>query len=114
MWISNSVFALFTISKEAVQSLREENASLKSEASLLKSQLAVAQNQFDWLRLRVNALEMERAQLVKQAYNIDAAVPEIQRRPDPLLSQLNQFTFADMGDAAARKLGLPTYDDDHS
>jgi predicted nuclease with TOPRIM domain len=110
VWIPNSVFALFTISKETVEALRTENAALHAEAALLKSQLSVSQNQFDWLRTRVNVLEMERAQLVKQAYNIDTPVPEIQRRPDPLIDQLNQFTFADMGDEMAKKLGLPTYD----
>lgn len=112
MWISKAVLGWLQISKETVEDQRIELGTLRLESSLLKTQLATTQTQFNWLRERVNALEMERAQLIKKAYGIDLPVPEIVvTKPWPKLpDQLNaDDLFSDVGDDVAKKLGLPVY-----
>lgn len=109
MWLSNQIFDLFQISKEAVDALREELAATRAERDVLKHQLTVTQTQFDWLRLRVNALEHERAQLIKAAYNINSPVPEIVRTPSDVEQAMNSFSFEDVGEDLAKRLGLPVY-----
>jgi len=100
------------VSVEAINNLREELSAVRSERDALKLQLAVSQNHFDWLRLRVNMLETERAQLIQKAYGIQLPVPEVIRTPlpgqGPDESQ-KQFSFDDVGEELARKLGLPSY-----
>ena len=109
MWLSNQLVNLFQISKESVESLREDLAATRAERDSLKLQLSVSQNHFDWLRMRVNALEIERAQLIEKAYGIRTAIPEIirTRAQDP---DLNPDIFTDVGEDMAKKLGFPKYE----
>lgn len=109
MWVPAAVVDWFQISKEAVDALREELAATRVERDILKHQLTVTQTQFDWLRLRVNALEHERAQLVKTVYNINSPVPEIVRTPSDVEQAMNSFSFEDVGEDLAKRLGLPVY-----
>lgn len=111
MWIPNSLVEYLKISKDATDAQRIELQEARAENKLLTSQLLVAQSNFDWLRMRVYQLELERAELIGRAYGIKTAVPEIIRKPDPFFETLNQFNFDDMGDEAAKKLGLPVYSD---
>lgn len=108
MWVPGAVVEWFHISKQAVDSLREELSGVRAERDSLKLQLASSQNHFDWLRVRVNALEVERAQLIEKAYGIKIPVPEIVR-PSKSPLELNTDIFNDMGDDAAKTLGLPVY-----
>jgi predicted nuclease with TOPRIM domain len=114
MFIPKAVFDLFRISKESVETLREEIASVKAERDTLQRQTTHLQTSFDWLRLRVNALEVERAQLIERAYGIKPIVPEISRASSNdfkrTLEQMSTALFTDMGDEEARKQGLPTFD----
>jgi len=108
MWVPREVADWFKISKDSVDALREELSAIRAERDSLQTQLSISQNHFDWLRIRVNTLEIERAQLIKKAYGIDIPVPEIVRtNPNPL--ELNADLFTDMGEDAAKKLGLPVY-----
>lgn len=109
MWVPASVVEWFHISKQAVESLREEVAALRAERDALRLQLASSTNHFDWLRIRVNSLEVERAQLIEKAYGIKIPVPEVVRSTSPTQDMINQFSFEDMGDDMAKKLGLPVY-----
>lgn|SRR3990167_5936098 len=108
MWVPSKIFELFQISKDSVNALREELAAIRTERDLLKSQLGVAQNQFSWLSVRVNVLEVERAQLLEKAYGIKTAVPEIVRTPQSPLD-LHPDLFNDVGEEMAKKLGMPTF-----
>ena len=99
---------MFQISKETVESLREELLAARAERDLLRLQLGINQNHFEWLRTRVNSLEVERAQLIKKAYGIDTPIPEIVRAStNP--TELNPDLFNDVGEDMAKKLGLPVY-----
>lgn len=108
MWLPDKAFEFFHISKQAVDSLREDLAAVRAERDLLKLQLATATNHFDWLRIRINALETERAQLIEKAYGIKIPVPEIVR-PNRSPMDMNADLFSDMGDDAAKTLGMPVY-----
>lgn len=111
MWVPKAVLDWFQISKNSYDDLRQELSAVRAEKDILKSQLAVSQNQFDWLRLRVNTLEIERAELIKKCYGIDAPVPAIVRQPksEDVEPFLNSDLFNDVGDEKAKKLGLPVY-----
>jgi hypothetical protein len=122
MWISSKVIDWFsglrdaadtanTINIAILNELREELASAKTERDLLKIQAAVNQTNFDWLRMRVNTLEIERAGLIQKAYGITLPVPEIAKKVIAESGDDKQFSFADIGEDLARQLGYPSYDE---
>lgn len=85
MWVPVALTELFTISKETVDTLREDLAAVRAERDALKTQLVGMNANFSWLTTRVNALEVERAQLIQKAYGITVSVPEIVRHASPSL-----------------------------
>lgn len=112
MWLPKYVYDLFQVSKEAADALRTELATVRAERDALRLSEATAKSNFNWLTLRVNSLEVERAQLIKKAYNIDIAIPEIvqtsnQRAGNSNIFELTSSLFEDLGDEAAKELGLP-------
>ena len=109
MWVPASVIEWFHISKQVVDSQREDLAAVRAERDILKLQLASSQNHFDWLRVRVNILEAERTQLIEKAYGIKIPVPEIVRTPVVNPLEMNNALFEDVGDDTAKTLGLPQY-----
>ena len=111
MWVPKEVADWFQISKDSVDALRTELATLKAERDVLKDQLRGAQINSDWLRMQVNSLQMERAALMEKTYNIRVPIPELARTSSVLQSPISieDFSFSDIGDEAARRLGLPLY-----
>ena len=125
MWVNKTILGWFTdlkadadthasVTKEALSSLREDLAAIRSERDALKIHAATDRANADWMRFRLNALEVERAGLIERAYHIKLpAVPEIQRAmPTPPLEETFTFKnfFEDVGEEEARKLGLPLYE----
>lgn len=112
MWIPAQLLDWLHVSKDAVASLREEVARLTTERDALRSQVITTQANFEWVRTRVNALEVERSGLIEKAYGIKLPTPEVMRSPtvDPALDPRNLGLFDDIGESLARKLGLPSYD----
>lgn len=96
MWIPTKLLSLLTFSAED----RAELLALRAERDLLRSTLATSQANFSWLTLRVNSLEVERAQLIKIAYNINAAIPEIVATPR-VAPTLNSAIFDHIEDEPA-------------
>lgn len=109
MWVSSKFSNWFQVSKDAVDELKQELASVKAERDLLKTQLLVTQNNFEWVRNQINTLQFEKTALIERAYNIKLPAPEITRQPtrDEIAKD---FSFDDIGDDLAKKFGLPTYD----
>lgn len=108
MWLPEKTFDLFRISKDTVDNLREDLASVRAERDALQAQLSTTQANFNWLCVRVNSLEAERAQLLKVAYNINIPIPEVVRQPSfPM--EFNSALFDDLGDDEAKKQGYPVY-----
>jgi predicted nuclease with TOPRIM domain len=109
MWLPKTLYELFKTSKEQVDALFVEVYSLRNENVNLKTQLASTQANFDWLKIRVNQLEVERAQLIEKAYGVKTLVPEIARRPEVPVGFQSDL-FEDMGEKAAKALGLPYFE----
>ena|SRR3990167_6853535 len=108
MWLSKDLVGFFQISHETVQDLKLELHKTQAENSALNRELAALKVNFDWLRMKVNQLEMERVQLIEKAYQIKLPAPELTRHmaqdvPDA-------FSFEDIGNDLAKRLGLPIYE----
>jgi hypothetical protein len=124
MWISfKHVSELFTVSHDTVVALREENAALKAELAAVRSELLSSKVNLDWLRVNYNQVQAERTALMNTRGGIQVPVPQLQPTPGAYLPTVasqtainrqipsfDDLTFEDMGDAAAERLGLPTYD----
>ena len=106
MWLPKAVYDLFQISKENVDAIRVELAQVRAEKDALIFQLALSTTNSDWMRIRINALEGERAQLLYKLYNIDVPTPEIVRKPNSPNLSLSDM-FEDPGDDEALRLGYP-------
>ena len=111
MWMSTRLLDFFKISQTSFDDLRQEVAALKAERDALKSELISVKVNADWFRVKVNQLEVERAQLLEKAYSIRVGAPEIVRHTDLSNIRLEDFNFDDMGDAKAKELGYPAYGD---
>jgi hypothetical protein len=111
MWVPKSVIDWFQISKDSVDELRCEVAELKTERDLYKVQTIVAETNANWMRSKINQLEMERAGLIEKAYNITLpAIPEIVRQTqEPFDPNLFPTGFEDIGEDVAKSLGLPSH-----
>lgn len=108
MWISASkLLDYFKISQTSFDDLRAEVASLRVERDHLKSELLTSRIQQDWLRMQVNTLQFERTALMDRAYGIKVPAPELARSAQPF--NPSEFSFDDLGDEVAKKLGLPLY-----
>ena len=111
---------------------KRETARERQRADLLAQQLAVTQNNFEWARVRLNAIELERATLMERLFTVRLPVPELARVPfasmgmpvttetpveesasSDLLAAvgLPGNIFEDMGDSEARTAGLLHLDD---
>jgi len=113
MWLSPKIFSILEVAKDSVDSLRTDLATSRAECSLLKQQLSVAETNGNWMRVKINQLELERAGLLEKAYAIKLpAVPELIRTSLPKQSDPNLFAgFDDIGDDVARALGgFPIFD----
>lgn len=109
MWLPKTAFDLFKISRDTVDAQREELAQVRAERDSLKAQLATTQANFEWIRTRVNQLEIERAQLIEHQFGIKTAIPEISRTTSKDFLTFNSDLFEDVGDDKAKELGFPVY-----
>lgn len=91
--------------------LREENAALRAERDAVKGHLSALQFQFDWVRLQINALQLERSALIEKVYGIKVPAPELVRAEPVTAPQIDKFSFDDVGDELAKQLGYPVYQD---
>lgn len=79
MWLSSKLEKLLNLNTQVTKNIWADLQVVRAERDLLKTQLAVAQSNFEWVRLRVNQLEYERAGLMEKAYDIKLPAPEIVR-----------------------------------
>ena len=95
------------INRQTYEHLVFDGVKRNEEARVLDAQNRVLQVNLDWLRVRVNQLEHERAQLLFNYTGVKVAVPEIQRAPETPVHPLNELpSFADVGEAEAARLGI--------
>lgn len=113
--------------------LTNELADARGARDVLRRELAIRQQNVDWLTSHVNRLELERAELLKRVLNITLPVPVIAREPEshPELAHalglgqpiperprpegedpgvaaaaMGLSSFEDMGDTLAERLGV--------
>lgn len=97
------------IDRKTYEGLRDELAKNKEEARVLDKQNGILQTHLDWLRVRVNQLEQERAQLYYRVADIKLSTPVIESiAPSPRQgSPFHEMpSFEDMGDDEAKKQGV--------
>lgn len=105
------------LSRELVQA-RTQNAVLQAQIAELTKRADLAQNNFEWCRMRLNQIEQERSLLLSHLLKFPVSAVEIARQtptladePAPLLPTVDGFSFDDMGDAAAQAAGIAHADD---
>lgn len=103
MWISTKLFDL-------INSNRDEVTKLRAQVDATNAELVRSQILCDWFRLQINTLQLERQQLLEKAHGIRVPAPLIEKAP--MKSQETSqpdFSFDDIGEELAKKLGLPSY-----
>ena len=116
MWISSRFLDYFRISEQSFADLKEQNAALRAERDALKSENSLLRVSGDWLRSKVNQLELERAALLHTAHGISVPVPQLEKVNAPPAGfargaeALDFSGFDDMGDKVAQELGIPLHD----
>lgn len=129
-----SLIEAFELQEHTLNRLLDERnreiAVLQSENAVLKHQLSIAQNNFEWSRVRLNSVEQERAVLIDRVLGVTFPVPVMTREAGPadtrtmvekeaedassaLLKGLGMplDMFDDVGDDAAKAAGLVHEDD---
>lgn len=110
MWVPKPLIDLFAISKERIETLQLEVRALQMERDHLQIELTASRSNFEWLRTRVNSLEIERAQLIEKAYGLKVPAPEITRTAPNMQMELGNNIFDHIeDDDTARKLDLPVW-----
>ncbi len=111
MWVPKALVELFSLTRDTVNSTKEELAAVRAERDALQRQLNITQVNFDWIRMQINTLQLERTALIEKCYNIKLPAPEIVRTPVVgAEARLDEFTFDDLGDKLAARLGFPMHD----
>jgi hypothetical protein len=107
MFVSSKLVGLFEIARETVDALRLDIAALRAENSAVKGELASLKVTNDWMRHKINGLEVERAALFNRAYNVSIPAPEIIGAPrDTTQQTLAGINFEHVDDVVAKKLGI--------
>lgn len=108
MWISQKLVSLFEISRDTVQELRIEVQGLKLANEMLYRELTSTKITSDWLRVKVNDLEVTNKALMEKAYNVKLPVPQVVRANETPVSpyKLPEALFEHIDDATAKSLGI--------
>ena len=95
------------IKSKTIDLLNEERIRAQERVAILDRMNQALLVNLDWLRVRVNQLEHERAQLLFNYTGVRVAVPEIKKVEEQPAHPLNELlSFADVGDAEAKRLGI--------
>lgn len=97
------------VDKKVYQHYHDEWVKCHEEARVLSQQNLALHTTMDWMRMRVNQLEHERAMLIQNYMGVKIEVPTIRSKEDvtmvpPTLG--GRSIFDDMGDAAAKAEGV--------
>lgn len=107
MFVSDKLIGLFQVAKDTVDTLRTEAAAAHAEISALRQELAGLRATNEWMRHKINGLEVERAALFNRAFNTNIPAPEIVAAPTDAIKQtLTNLNFDHIDDETARKLGI--------
>lgn len=98
MWLNRKVY----------DDLRDKLVAAEAEARGQAGALRTVQANLDFMRVRLNQLEQERAILIERMFGVKVPVPEIVKVADPFDNhKFNEvFSFEDVGDERAAQLGI--------
>lgn len=106
MWLSEKLVTLFEISRDTVQDLKTEVATLKALNAQLQADLTSTRITSDWLRHKINDLEAQNKGLLEKAYNVKLPIPVIERAaPTPNPYKLPLALFEHIDEDTAKALG---------
>lgn len=118
MWLPKAVLDVFAFSVGEVQAQRQDLAALRAERDALVRQVATLEISNDWMRAQINQLQLERVELLDKVYSIRVPAPQLIKEhrvttapQGPPAFDLRDFSFEDVGDDIAKKIGLPVYGD---
>lgn len=107
MFVSDKLISLFEIAKDTVDDLRIKLATAQAENIALKLSMEGLKTTNEWMRHKINGLEVERTALFNIAYGTTLPAPEIVGAPRQTAQQtLAQVNFDHIDDEVARKLGI--------
>lgn len=106
MWISDKLAYILKFNLDEQIQIREDLAACRAKCEVLERSLAHTQSSFNWLAVRVNDLENQNKALLEKAFDIKVPAPQIAVKAPPIDEMLKQFSFDDVGDEVANKLGL--------
>lgn len=94
MWVSKLVFDWLKIERMEFVKLREECAALARGSVRLESENIRLRADLDWFKLRLNAIEKERQQLIQAAIGVKIPIPEftpVMEDPAKAMNQMPDF-----------------------
>jgi len=113
MWISAAVLSQLDAravqAEQRVTDLARELAVARAQLAAAQQRADLAQNNFEWARLRLNQLEGERAALLTHVLKFPIAAMTIERQdaaPGSGVPSVAGLSFDDVGDASAAALGI--------
>ena len=109
MWVPKALLELFSIGRETVDTLRTDLATTRATNQSLERELAAFKVNFDWIRIQVNTLQVERTILMEKAYGMKIPTPELIQLPTRTEKTEKSFSFEDVGEDLAKTLGFPSY-----
>lgn len=100
--------------RKVVDILQLQNTALQTKVELLQREREIAQNNFEWARVRLNHIEDERAALLWRVVGMSVPTPKVERGGQESMAEtkktlddvIGQLTFEDVGDEKARELGV--------
>lgn len=98
MWLNRKVY----------DDLRDKLVGAEAEARGQAAALITVQANLDFMRVRLNQLEQERAILIERMFGVKVPVPQIEKARDPFeKNPFNEvFSFNGLDDNAAAALGI--------
>ncbi len=98
MWISSKTFV----------EMSDARANAEGRAHTLVNQITALHTTMDWMRVRLNQVEQERADLIEKYMGVKIHVPQIEPISTTDTSDvLNQsVSFEDIGDEEAARQGI--------
>lgn len=101
---------MLRINDRMIERLHIEAATARERANGAEKRADIAQNNFEWARVRLNQVEQERATLIATMLKAPVGALELERRLTPEqgsgMPKLPDALFEDIGDDAARALGI--------
>ena|SRR5436190_13236882 len=111
MWFNTDQTKAIDSLMELLADERDRCARAEGALDVAERQLAIAQNNFEWARVRLNQIEAERASLLQALVHVPIQPVAIERPDEPVsagagLPNTLGFDFEDIGDDAARHYGI--------